>query len=705
MPSIGPTGANKFVEGALTRANNQVSKSMERLATGRQNAAAGDRTSYVAMADTFKLDYVGTKAGIKSAAVTLGYLETGLRAIDSASRLLARLQELAVLSANATNTEVDSAALDAEGEAIADEFHRILATASYKGKDLFQSTAGSQALALGGRSQNADFGIMSFDYDALYDYRTPDGAIPEASETYKVASDLTASEKEAILAQTTGLTADDLTVGATFTTDPVGSVTYGGAGVTADDLVYSDTDGAVRLDDEATVVSSSTYNGGSLEVALTNNGEASDDFNLVSGDGSVGSVTISNGEITYIDAVLGAIVVGEVDTTDDGQDGQALKINFSDDASIPGTSNILNGDFSNGLNNWEVYRDRVDFGNTFTTANGITVPTPTEAEMAIPANGNGPGNDDGALNAGAISNGTATVSNGELVLNTGNLTSQDGYAIIHGPAVVSDTFAADAGDVFKFDYSASANGDDFHVAGYLVNTADNSITMALNETGRTASGTASVAVSASGTYRFVFVNGTYDASGGRALGAGMTVDNIRSEDPYNITSDVVQEVLRSISYENTTGAQATVKDVRFTVSDGTNSAVDTSKILNNEFTNNLKPVETFNLADPLSYAIRNSLGEDGLADTSVITARIEAAQNLLNNARVSAASQYAALESSIRFLTDLTAQYELGYNVVNDVNFSIETAHLAKQQILQQAANAMLVQSNPGQEGLLDLVR
>ena len=38
---------------------------MERLATGKQNANAGDRSSYVAMADTFRLDFVGTKAGIR----------------------------------------------------------------------------------------------------------------------------------------------------------------------------------------------------------------------------------------------------------------------------------------------------------------------------------------------------------------------------------------------------------------------------------------------------------------------------------------------------------------------------------------------------------------------------------------------------------------------------------------------------------------
>ena len=78
MANIGATTAFYKVETSLTRANNEVSKSMERLATGKQNANAGDRSSYVAMADTFRLDFVGTKAGIKGASVTMGYLETGM---------------------------------------------------------------------------------------------------------------------------------------------------------------------------------------------------------------------------------------------------------------------------------------------------------------------------------------------------------------------------------------------------------------------------------------------------------------------------------------------------------------------------------------------------------------------------------------------------------------------------------------------------
>ncbi len=94
-----------------------------------------------------------------------------------------------------------------------------------------------------------------------------------------------------------------------------------------------------------------------------------------------------------------------------------------------------------------------------------------------------------------------------------------------------------------------------------------------------------------------------------------------------------------------------------------------------------------------------------LTTTAALTEDIEAVQAKVNTARVQAGSQYAALESAVAYTTDLTAQYELGYNTVNDVNFSMETAHLAKNQILQQAATAMLAQANMGQQGLLQLLQ
>ena len=49
---------------------------------------------------------------------------------DSASQLLSRLGELAVLGA-IRNTAADFEAIDAEAEALGDEFHRLLSTATY----------------------------------------------------------------------------------------------------------------------------------------------------------------------------------------------------------------------------------------------------------------------------------------------------------------------------------------------------------------------------------------------------------------------------------------------------------------------------------------------------------------------------------------------------------------------------------------------
>ena len=203
MANIGTTTAFYKVETSLTRANNEVSKSMERLATGRQNANAGDRSSYVAMADTFRLDFVGTKAGMKGASVVMGYLETGMRVLDAASALLARLQELAVLAGNDTNTSADLKAIDLEAEALGDEFHRLLSTAKYKGKDLFVSTAGSEYVSLGGRDAEMTFGIGKVKYSNLYlhsyvEYATENDASSDTDAYPGAASTLTGSDDEEI---------------------------------------------------------------------------------------------------------------------------------------------------------------------------------------------------------------------------------------------------------------------------------------------------------------------------------------------------------------------------------------------------------------------------------------------------------------------------------------------------------------------------
>jgi len=248
MANIGATTAFYKVETSLTRANNEVSKSMERLATGKQNANAGDRSSYVAMADTFRLDYVGTKAGIKGASVVMGYLETGMRTLDAASSLLSRLQELAVLGANATNTVADHDAINAEAEAIADEFNRLMTTATYKGKDVFVSTANSEYVSLGGRDAEMRFGIGDINYSALY------------------TTARTVDDYEEDTAGTTGPSEGDLVNLTTLPSEAIWDETKSAADLTTTDLLTAKIEAVQALVNNARVEAGSQY--AALESAV-----------------------------------------------------------------------------------------------------------------------------------------------------------------------------------------------------------------------------------------------------------------------------------------------------------------------------------------------------------------------------------------------------------------------------------------------------
>jgi flagellin len=149
----------------------------------------------------------------------MGYLETGMRVLDSASSLLSRLQELAVLGANNTNTTADNEAINLEAEAIADEFNRLMTTSTYKGKNVFVTAAGDQEIAMGGRGAEMTFGIGDISYTGLYSStaRTIAGE-PNNAETFNLAH----LPSDAVTAKTYGsaVTQGDATSGTvTLTAD------------------------------------------------------------------------------------------------------------------------------------------------------------------------------------------------------------------------------------------------------------------------------------------------------------------------------------------------------------------------------------------------------------------------------------------------------------------------------------------------------
>jgi flagellin-like hook-associated protein FlgL len=280
-----------------------------------------------------------------------------------------------------------------------------------------------------------------------------------------------------------------------------------------------------------------------------------------------------------------------------------------------------------------------------------------------------------------------------------------GSGILHGPAMVSDEFEADEGDILKLGYNAQGGGDWYHVAAYIVDSGGD-ITMALNEWGQKTDDwqNLSVEVQKTDDYRFVFVNGTWDQSGGRLAGASMLVDDVKAEDPYTTNDTAVQQLMRSTSYSSSSTNQAFVKDVLITANDSSTSITDTSRIFNTEYEGKIMVAPTLNLEKSVSLGASNDLGPDGSTDHYIVVSKIEEVKSRIDTAKAVAQAQHTVLESAIETATDLRSQLFWGADAISDPEFFAETAYFAKQQMMQDSASAILAQANANQGGLMKLV-
>ena len=713
MANIGVAKASIYADLSATKFEKEAIKAVERVAKTRTKSSSGDQVKFSAMEDTLRLDIAAKSGAIRSMTTAQGYLVATMNALDSGDYILKKLHDIAVQASDSNKTSTELSALDVGAEILGDEFHKLITTANFKGKPVFSETNTNMKIGTGVQDTSIDIGIKQVEYDDLYDHiNSPENSITTGI-TYEITKPLTNDQKETILARTSGLNAAQLVVGAQFTViDQAANPNT--TGIHTRDLYYVDGNNTVIFDPTAIVSRNTDFKSGYLDITISNNAEASDDFNIVSGNGLSGSIVKTGNAISYVDPTHGSMNIGQIDPSRNGQNGQGLRINFFDQIIIPNSSSILNGDFSNGLANWTAYVDRVDFGNNFTLADGSSIPTPTEAQMAqvdyttsdATLDASVVGNDDAAIDTLHPNqpNFSVNVINGELELKQGRYFITLGFGIVHGPAAVSDEFTAEVGDVLRLDYTAAGDFDDYHVAGYIFNTTTNAITLAINETGDTGSGRKSIEITEAGDYRFVFINGSFDKTGGKGIGADMTIDNIESEKQYSIPDAAVQQLLRSTSYSSSSDNQHFVKDVSISANDGTNTISDTSKIFNTEYEGKIMVAPTLNLEKPVSFGATNSLGPAGAADPSVVVSKIEEVQTRIGSAKAEAKAHYSVLESAIESSTDMRAQFFWGADAISDPEFFADTAYSAKQQIMQNNAAAILAQANKSQGGLMQLV-
>ena len=138
------TGA-LMAQAAASSVNKSMETSMARLSTGQRINSAADDAAGVAIASRLSSEIRGTEQAIRNAMDGQAMIDTAEGAHKEVANLLQRMRELAVQSANDTNSTADRTALDTEYQALEAEIDRIGVTTSWAGVQLLDESAGAGA--------------------------------------------------------------------------------------------------------------------------------------------------------------------------------------------------------------------------------------------------------------------------------------------------------------------------------------------------------------------------------------------------------------------------------------------------------------------------------------------------------------------------------------------------------------------------------
>jgi flagellin len=126
-----------------------LATSMQRLSSGLRVNSAKDDAAGLAIADRMSAQISGMNVAVRNANDAISLAQTADGALGQVTNMLQRMRELAVQSANATNSAADRTNLDAEYQQLGAEIGRTLGSTQFNGINILAAGAGAQAFQVG----------------------------------------------------------------------------------------------------------------------------------------------------------------------------------------------------------------------------------------------------------------------------------------------------------------------------------------------------------------------------------------------------------------------------------------------------------------------------------------------------------------------------------------------------------------------------
>jgi len=223
MSVINTNVKSLVAQNAMTVNNRAMSTAMQKLSTGQRINSAKDDAAGLSISQTMTAQIRGLNQAVRNANDGISLLQTAEGALVEVSNMLQRMRELAVQSANDTNSTTQQGYLDEEYQALALEIDRVMGNTSWNGMTLFTEDGGRDGdgtfvFHVGAGDDSTTFDSISVDLTGFADAATILGDLGDVTDAANSLVEIDAVDTgiEAIagLRSTIGATINRLTYAA-----------------------------------------------------------------------------------------------------------------------------------------------------------------------------------------------------------------------------------------------------------------------------------------------------------------------------------------------------------------------------------------------------------------------------------------------------------------------------------------------------------
>ncbi|WP_313670410.1 flagellin [Sandarakinorhabdus sp.] len=711
-------------QNAQRSANNMMGLAMQRLSTGQRINSAKDDAAGLAISQKMTADVRGLAVAMRNAGDGISMAQTAESAMGEVTNMLQRMRELAVQSANGTLTGIDRQAVQAEVRQLIGEVDNIGVRTNFNGRRLLDGSAQNVRLQTGSRAgETVAFSLSSTRARDLGLGSSP--ALSASGAFEATAANLGANQ---------ALQAGDLVIN---------GVTIGSS-LSSDDSLSSGNKAASAVAKAAAINRASEQTGVRAVVGQTVMTGSAMTAAALTGTVTINGVTTASVATTTdaaesrrlvrdaINAISGQTGVRAVDT---GDTNGGIRLEADDGRNIEVAVTTLTA-AATGL---KVGAQSGSFSLESTNGQPIEISSANSASARISRAG---------LAAGTFERGVSTVSTdaravavdaaGIRNLNNGDLTI-NGVAIRAAAAAddnVSSTVAASSSkSASAISIAAAINASSAQTG---VSAVANDVTLTANTTATTLTGTGA-SVTINGVAITIEGLATTDTAQARREKVAAAINNfggmtgVTASDNGLGGLDLTAADGRNLSVAIVAGgATAAELGLGGTSVKGSGSAyaiAATAATAETAYgTVRLESAKAIDVrAGSQAFAAasnftslgfeENSYGASAgglrISDIDVSTAdgataaldAIDTALNSVNLDRANIGAVQNRLEAAVNNLSSNSTNLQASRSRIQDTDFATESTNLAKNQVLSQAAQAMLARANQSAQQVTQLLQ